>query len=423
MGAMWKCAKARERNRTTGAFTGRRCGGFLFSGFYSMDGCCGAVFKYRGVVIKALIVAFAVAACWLSSSSALAATPNQAAIAKAKKDAEAKGYLFHTSRDEIIAKAKQEGKLRVLAEMEPPNIKASVKAFMKKYPFINLHIEEITGTDAARRNILEIKSGMAKDWDIVHLSTDFYNEYLPYLWKMDILGMAEQGILQIPPAMIDPKQRNVVGYYSRFQVTVYNKKLVPAERVPKFWEDILKPEFKGRKFAADIRPTEIAALVPAWGLEKTLDFARKVAAQEPIWVRGGSRTVTAIMAGEIPMMIGPNFHTTRRAQGKDPAGVLQYVALQPVPVRLSLEEAIQAGAQNPHAALLWLEWMASAEAQKLADEHEPSSSSLHVLGGAVEQELRGKKLSIVNWEDHQHMEQWQAKIVEAYGFPKVDSKK
>jgi ABC-type Fe3+ transport system substrate-binding protein len=369
--------------------------------------------------IKALPL-IVVAACCIFSASAPAATPNQAAILKAKKDAEAKGFVFHTSRDEIIAKAKQEGKLRVLAEMEPPNIKASVKAFVKRYPFINLHIEEITGTDAARRNILEIRSGMAKDWDIVHLSTDFYNEYLPYLWKIDILGMAEQGILQIPPAMIDPKQRNVVGYYSRFQVTAYNKNMVPADRVPKLWEDILKPEFKGRKFAADIRPTEIAALVPAWGLEKTLDFARKVAAQEPIWVRGGSRTITAVIAGEIPMMIGPNFHTTKRAQGKDPAGHLQYVALQPVPVRLSLEEAIQTGAQNPHAALLWLEWMASDEAQKLADEHEPSSSSLHVRGGAVEQELRGKKLSIVSWEDHSRMDQWQAKVIEAYGFPKAE---
>jgi hypothetical protein len=103
--------------------------------------------------------------------------------------------------------------------------------------------------------------------------------------------------------------------------------------------------------------------------------------------------------------------------------VLQYTALQPVPVRLALEEAIQTGAQNPHAALLWLEWMAGAEAQKLADEHEPSSSSLHIRGGIVEQELRGKKLSLVNWEDHQYMEQWQAKIVEAYGFPKAETRK
>ena len=363
-----------------------------------------------------------VAATWLFSLTALAATPSPA-LDKAKKEAEAKGYTLFTNRDEIVTKAKQEGKLRVLAEMEPPNIKASVKAFMKKYPFITLHIEEITGTDAARRNILEIKSGMARDWDVLHLSTDFYNEYLPYLWKMDIYGMAQQGILQIPVEMIDPKHRNVVGFFSRFQVTAYNKNLVPSDKVPKLWEDMLKPEYKGKKFAADIRPTEIAALVPAWGLEKTLEFARKIAAQEPLWVRGGSRTITAITAGEIPMMIGPNFHTTKRAQGKDASGNLQYVALQPVPVRLSLEEAIQAGAQHPHAALLWLEWMASPEAQKLADEHEPSSSSIYVRGGIVEQELRGKKLSTVSWEHHQQMDQWQAKVFEAYGFPKVEAKR
>jgi ABC-type uncharacterized transport system YnjBCD substrate-binding protein len=99
---------------------------------------------------------------------------------------------------------------------------------------------------------------------------------------------------------------------------------------------------------------------------------------------------------------------------------LQYVALEPVPVRLALEEAIQANAQNPYSALLWLEWMASPEAQKLADEHEPLGSSLYVRGGGVEQELRGKKLSTVSWEHHQNMEQWQAKVVEAYGFPKPE---
>jgi ABC-type Fe3+ transport system substrate-binding protein len=192
--------------------------------------------------------------------------------------------------------------------------------------------------------------------------------------------------------------------------------------VPKLWVELLKPEYKGKKFAADIRPTEIAALVPAFGLEKTIDFARKIAAQDPMWVRGGSRTVTQIAAGEVPMMIGPNFHTTKRAMGKDRLGNLQYVALEPVPVRLSLEEAIQAGSKNPHAALLFLEWMAGPESQKIADENEPASSSLHVRGGIVEQELRGKKLSTVSWDHHQHIEDWQAKVFEAYGFPKAEGK-
>ena len=345
------------------------------------------------------------------------------ALAKARKEAESRGYTFSTDRNEIIAKAKTEGRLRVLAEMEPPNIKASTAAFMKKYPFINLYIEEITATDQYQRNLLELKSGRGKDWDLLSVSIDFYSEYLPFLSKIDLLGMAEHGVLQIPQQMIDIKNRNVVAFFSRFQVTAYNKNLVPPDRTPRTWEDLLKPEFKGRKFAADIRPTEIAGLVPAWGLEKTLDYARKVAAQQPIWVRGGSRTLTSIVAGEIPMMIGPNYTAVKRAQAKDPAGVLQYATLEPVPVRLTVAEGIHAVSQHPNAALLWLEWMASAEAQKLADEYEPLASSVYVRGGAVEQELKGKKLSVVSWEFHQNMEKWQAQVFEAYGFPKEEGKK
>ena len=120
------------------------------------------------------------------------------------------------------------------------------------------------------------------------------------------------------------------------------------------------------------------------------------------------------------MMIGPSYHTTRRIQKRDATGLLQYALLEPIPLRMALAEAIQAGSKNPYAALLWLEWMASSEAQKLADEHEPEESSFHVLGGAVKQAIAGKKLSVVSWEHNKNMEQWQSKVFEAYGFPKAN---
>jgi hypothetical protein len=53
-------------------------------------------------------------------------------------------------------------------------------------------------------------------------------------------------------------------------------------------------------------------LCTAWGLKKTADFARKVAAQEPIWVRG-SRTLPSIVTGELPMMMGTLLHSVKRA--------------------------------------------------------------------------------------------------------------
>ena len=338
---------------------------------------------------------------------------------KAKPAAEAKGYVSFTDHDDLVEKAKKEGKLRILVNMDPATLKVAAKAFNQRYPFINLHSQEITGTDMAQRNVLEIKSGRARDWDIIYPSRDLYSEYLPYLWKIDILRMAERGVVRIPAAMIDPKNRNIVAPYTRIIASAYNKDSVSAEQLPKSWEDFLKPEFKGKKFAVDIGPRPIACLVPAWGLEKTIDFARKLAAQDPIWVRGVSRTLPSIVGGDVPMMMGTLFHSVKRAQVKDRTGVLQHLVLEPVPVYLTSEQAILATSQNRHAAILWLEWMASSESQKIADDQEPMGSSHLFRGGGVEQELRGKKLSWVNWEQHMNMESWMAKLFETYGFPKA----
>jgi iron(III) transport system substrate-binding protein len=222
--------------------------------------------------------------------------------------------------------------------------------------------------------------------------------------------------------MIDPINRNVVALLSRFQVTAYNKNLIPPNQIPKTWEDMLKPEFKGKKFAVDIRSQELASLVPVWGLEKVLDFARKIGAQQPMWVRGGTRPVVSVASGEIPLFLGPNYSSVKGVQRKDPLGVLQFTILEPVPVRIGTEQGILLTSKNPHAALLWLEFMASPAAQNLIDQYEPLSSSFYVRGSAVEQELRGRKLSIVSWEQNDEMEQWIAKIVEAFGFPRAETK-
>jgi hypothetical protein len=50
--------------------------------------------------------------------------------------------------------------------------------------------------------------------------------------------------------------------------------------------------------------------------------------------------------------------------------------------------------------LLWFDWLAIAEVQKIANEHEPMASVGYVRGSAVEQDFRGKELSVVSWADY-----------------------
>jgi len=54
------------------------------------------------------------------------------------------------------------------------------------------------------------------------------------------------------------------------------------------------------------------------------------------------------------------------------------------------------------------------------DEYEPISASFYTPGSALEKLLKGKKLSLVDWQN-QHLKQtWMAKIVESFGFAKAE---
>ncbi len=341
-------------------------------------------------------------------------------VLKAKQEADEKGSIFATSQEEIIANAKTEGKLRVMGSLDAQTLKALNEAFRKKYPFIDSQAQEVAGTDNYIRMIQEMKAGMAKSWDVNYLAFDMYPEYLPFQKKFDILGMAQHGVLRIPQKMIDPVNRHVVVVASDLQVVAFNKKQIAAEKIPNAWEGFLREEFSGRKFMLDIRPKDVAALVPAWGMEKTLDFARKLAAQKPVWIRGNSRALTMIQSGEYSMLFGPNLSVALRVEKKDPN--IGYKILEPVPTRLNEAQSILNAAQNPYAGLLWLEFICSPAWKTIIDQTEPYGAS-HLTAGSVQEKIvRGLKLSIVDWDHVTKMEDYQKKITEAYGFPRADAK-
>jgi ABC-type Fe3+ transport system substrate-binding protein len=280
---------------------------------------------------------------------------------------------------------------------------------------------EITGPDSAHRFILELKSGTKNDFDTAHASTEFYPEYFPFVKKYDLLGMAEAGVLRIAPKMIDPKQRNLVAMGSALSVVTYNKNLISPDKVPNRWDDVLKPEFKGRKFMIDLRPHPFAAYAACpqegLGVEWMVKYARGLREQNPVWTRGHSRALSSLIAGEYPMHVGTHYQTVVRAMLKEPTGVLQFKMVEPVPVRLTQLETVLATAQHPNAALLYLEHEASPEGQEIIDKQD-FVGSIFYPGSNTAKALQGKKQCINTYADFHNSDKWMGMAVEAFGFPK-----
>lgn len=370
--------------------------------------------KKTSVFLCSLLVS-----CFVSLHTLFAAAP-EAAATNAKKNPGSQGYTFFASHDEVVAKAKKEGKLRALSLIGRQSYKPLINAFKQRYPFIpDISLEEIGATEAPQRFLLELKAGGATEWDVLSVAPDFYPDYLPYVKKLDILRMATQKVLSIPPAMIDPKNRSAVSITSSIHAIAYNKKILPENRVPAGWEDFLKPEFKGKKFLVDVRPIGFAAMAAGLGEEWMLDYARKITSQDPIWIRGQSRYLTSIAVGEYSLFLLAFHYSCLREAAKNPTASLGCKVVEPVPARIQNFVAISNTASHPFAGLLWLEFLATPEGQKIIDEYEPFNASIYSPGSKLATLIQGKKLSVNNWETIHNSEKWQGMAVEAFGFPKA----
>ena len=121
-------------------------------------------FNHAGIALLFLVLNL-----WTVAANVAAATSPSADSTTAKKQAEAKGYMFVSSHDEIIAKAKKEGKLRVLSSYDRDTFQELRKAFIKQYPFIDLNIQRSEGVEAFQRFLLELQATRRSNWDVVEV--------------------------------------------------------------------------------------------------------------------------------------------------------------------------------------------------------------------------------------------------------------
>ena len=123
-------------------------------------------------------------------------------------------------------------------------------------------------------------------------------------------------IKQLDDGQAWPKIRGgCVNFIDVVYVIVYSKRLRDAD-VPSSWNDLLKPHFQHN---IGLSPT---AIIPSfnrvvWGEEKTMDYTKKLKAQNIVWNEGGSAALAGMVAsGEIlAAVINVNYAEARKKKG------------------------------------------------------------------------------------------------------------
>ena len=85
--------------------------------------------------------------------------------------------------------------------------------------------------------------------------------------------------------------------------------MVSAKDAPKSWEDLAEPKWKGKKIIIEARLVPFAMLGTEWGKEKAMELVKKILAQQPIIVQGGTTVANALAGGQVSIAVGTYAYT------------------------------------------------------------------------------------------------------------------
>ena len=315
---------------------------------------------------------------------------------------------------EIEKLGNKEGSVRIASSWRRTEVKKVVKKFNALYPKIKVEQTRASGIQTRERILNEAIAGVV-EYDLVNVSGELRNQYI----KAGVVVPIEWKKLypDVKPLHFSPKGYFVATGFSRY-VIAYNPTMVPPERVPKDWNDCLDPYWKG-KFVVITRPRTFTGLYAAWGEEKTIDFAKKLRANKPVWRRSQSGTLAQVLAGEYAMVCGVGFHTLWRTIRRDSSAPLKYVIPSVLPFQAGEALSVMKGGKSPNASILLTGYLVSPKGQ---ESYSMMGRSSPLVEGTVANKVlkeTGAKMSWGAWDVLDYEADVARKIIAAWGFPKV----
>ena len=165
----------------------------------------------------------------------------------------------------------------------------------------------------------------------------------------------------LPRAFVDP-QGTWAAVYIMPNITAFNTQMVKRSEVPRTYEEFLNPKWKGKIGMDPTKPEWFAWMLKQMGEEKGLAYMRKLAAQDLRFYPGLSLLTNLLASGEFPLLLNDYLHTAEEIKRK--GGPVDWVAQNPVYTKFQ-PIGIGAKAPHPNAAKLFVDFVLSAEGQKM----------------------------------------------------------
>jgi iron(III) transport system substrate-binding protein len=300
------------------------------------------------------------------------------------------------TRDQLIEGAKKEGEIILYASMNAEEANAMIARFEAKYPFVKVKFTRAGNEKLLTKLFAEARAKGSFADAIQTLGFSMYT-----LRKKQMLGQYLS-----PENSFYPKEFKDEGYwttvYTNPYATAYNPNLVGKEQVPRVYEDLLKPMWRGKMLLEPTKVDWFAGVLQVMGKEKGLKYMRDLAKQDLMHRTGHELLAQLIAAGEAAIDVNIPAPSVDRLKRR--GAPIEWVAFPPAPATM-VAIGIAAQPQHPNAARLYVDFVLSHEGQKLLADMGRYLARAEFM---KEQAAKAKGLQMVpvNPESGEHLEEY-----------------
>ncbi len=262
----------------------------------------------------------------------------------------------------LVEGAKKEGKLLWYSTLIVDQVVRPVKAaFEKEYPFIQIEFFRANSEGVVRIMLAEYQ---AKRYDVdivdgtvsptmVRRAGYLQRFYSPY-------------IAEYPAEVKDPQ--GFWGATNQYFMTLgYNTRMVKPNELPKTYDDLLNPRWKGQMMWSTSRgsgaPMFIGNILQAMGESAGKAYLQKLKNQNIAKTTASNRQVLdLVIAGEYPIAVHIFNHHAFISKGK--GAPVEWQAIEPVTATVN-SVGLAKNTPHPHAAMLFLDFVLSEKGQKV----------------------------------------------------------
>ena len=269
-------------------------------------------------------------------------------------------WIFHglpalAQENELIAGAKKEKTVSLYTSMEARESRLIADAFQQRYPFLTVDIARMSSNRVLQRIDTEHRAG--RDLlDVVITS----GVEVRQLIKSGLIGSYASPEAKAFFADSRDSQGRWVDVYSSLRVFAYNTRAVPRDAVPKLYDDLLGPRWKGQIGLPEREYSWFATALRALGKDGG-KFMEGLGRQKPNFRPSHVLVLQLVAAGEFNIGLVYQHQLERY---KNLAAPVELASL-PFATKNIHPIALAAKAPHSHAAKLLINFILSKETQTM----------------------------------------------------------